>query len=377
MKRKLLAASGRDVVNLASSGVCTSFASRWQEDVLARRAAEVVARTAESNMFGLESLERAIRGAFQIPAQRAIVTTPGATGAIRLVCEQLLSGRTECEVVVETPVYEPLRALPERFGAQIVPVERNGDAARILAAVTERTVAVVLSNLHNPTGHLLDDRSLHELCRGLGSVGSNALVIVDETFLDLGPRPGTTAGNFDPRIVTISSLSKSHGLSPLRCGWVTVDRAVLPRFAEDAVLFDNIGCKVAEVLGALAIEEIAAFRAAAREHLEPNRKLVAEWLRDMAQRELFEPLTMPAGCVVFPRVVDAGRTTSAVADRLETESGVLVAPGEFFGEGCSDHFRLGFGGDRKDLLRGLERLTIGLTVLRNVRDRRSQSYPRA
>jgi aspartate/methionine/tyrosine aminotransferase len=318
-------------------------------------------------MFGLGSLHAAIRSAFQVPPQRTIVSTPGATGGIRLVCEQLLAGRAGDEVIVESPVYEPLAALPAKFGARLVSADRSGGAASILAAVTERTVAIVLSNLHNPTGHWLDYDALSEICRGLDRVGSGALVVVDETFLDLGPQPGTTSGNVDPRIVTISSLSKSHGLSPLRCGWVTVDPARLPKYAEDAVLFDNIGCKVAEVLGALAIEEIASFRAAAREHLDGNRALVAEWLRDMAQRELIEPQELPAGCVVFPRAIAAGATAS-VAVRLETEFGVLVAPGEFFGTGYQgqayrDHFRLGFGGDRPSLERGLDRLAVGLVVL--------------
>lgn len=368
MKHKLLAGAGRDVVNLASSGVSTSFANRWLEEVLTERAAEVVARSAESNMFGLGSLHAAIRNAFQVPPQRTIVSTAGATGGIRLVCEQLLAGRADAEVVVETPVYEPLAALPAKFGVTLVAADRRGGAASVLAAVTERTVAIVLSNLHNPTGHWLEYEALGEICRGLERVGSGAVVVVDETFLDLGPQPGTTAGNVDPRIVTISSLSKAHGLSPLRCGWVTVDPSVLPKFAEDAVLFDNIGCKVAEVLGTLSIEEIASFRAAAGEHLEANRQLVVEWLQDMAQRELIEPLELPAGCVAFPRAIAAGATAS-VAERLEAEFSVLVAPGEFFGTGYQgqayrDYFRLGFGGDRAGLERGLDRLTVGLVVLR-------------
>jgi aspartate/methionine/tyrosine aminotransferase len=368
MKHKLLAGAGGDVVNLASSGVSTGFADRWLEKVLTERAAEVVARSAESNMFGLGSLHAAIRIAFQVPPQRTIVSTPGATGGIRLVCEQLLAGRVGAEVVVESPVYEPLSALPAKFGAKIVAVERSGGAASVLAAVTERTVAIVLSNLHNPTGQWLDYEALGEICRELDRVGSDALVVVDETFLDLGPQPGTTSASVDPRIVTISSLSKSHGLSPLRCGWVTVDPAVQPKFAEDAVLFDNIGCKLAEVLGALAIEEIAAFRAAAGEHLEANRALVAEWLQDMAWRELVEPQELPAGCIAFPRVIQAMASTS-VAERLEAEFGVLVAPGEFFGtsnhgQTCQNHFRLGLGGDRASLERGLNRLTVGLVVLR-------------
>jgi aspartate/methionine/tyrosine aminotransferase len=361
MKRKI-AHSALDLANLAISGVATPFANRWQRDVLIDRAQEIVERSAEPNQFGLESLKRAIRAAYNLPTDRAIVTSLGASGGYRLVCEMLLAGRRGANIVLESPVYEPLLAIPERLGAQLVFVNRPGDVSAFARAVTENTIAIVLSNLHNPTGHWLSYEEIGKLVDELDAVRSKALVVVDETFLDIGPQPGTSAAAVHPRIITISSLSKSHGLPALRCGWITADLSVLPNFVEDAVLFQNIGGELAEVLGAIALEEIHAFRHAAQQHLDRNRALMATWLKESAAAGLIEPQELPPGCIVFPRVPGQGTTTGLV-DKLDDQFRVLVAPGLFFGDGCDNHIRIGFGGDTINLERGLSRLAEGLRAL--------------
>jgi aspartate/methionine/tyrosine aminotransferase len=274
----------------------------------------------------------------------------------------LLAGRQRAEIVIESPVYEPLRAIPERLGAKLRFANRAGGMREIATCVTANTVAVVLSNLHNPTGRWLDFEELAQLTKELTSIGSDAFVVVDETFLDIGPHPGTSAAGVHPRIVTTSSLSKSHGLPALRCGWVTADLSALPNFVEDAVLFQNIGGKLDEVLGAMAVEQIADFRQAARQHLDRNRELMARWLAHMTAAGLIEPQELPAGCIVFPRIVGQGSTT-AVVDQLEEQFGVLVAPGLFFGDAYDNHIRIGFGGDHENLKRGLSRLGKGLSAL--------------
>jgi aspartate/methionine/tyrosine aminotransferase len=361
MKRKI-AQSKPGLANLAISGVGTEFANRWQNDVLTRRAAEIIERSGEPNQFGLESLKRAIRAAYDLPPRCEIATALGASGGYRLVCEMLLAGRPGAELVIEAPVYEPLRRIPERMGAKLTFAGVSGEVAEFARLVTDRTVAIVLTNLQNPTGHWLDYPQLRGLVDALRAIGSSAHVVVDETFLDIGPQPGTTAAGVDPRMITISSLSKSHGLPALRCGWVTADPVAVPNFMDDAVLFQNIGGKLAEVLGAMAIEEISSFRQAATEHLAANRGLMAAWMRDMADAEVVEPQDLPAGCIVFPRLKTDGRT-DVLVEKLDAQFDVLVAPGCFFGDGNDDRIRIGFGGNRENLERGLARLAEGLTAL--------------
>jgi len=283
------------------------------------------------------------------------------------VFEVLLAGGTDADVLVETPVYEPLRAIPARLGANVVPIKRECDGQldveSLARRASSRTAAIVVTNLHNPTGQFLTDDSHRDICRALDAAGSRAAIVVDETFLDLGPRPGTTAATLDPRIITISSLSKSHGLPALRCGWVTIDPAAFPRFVEDAVLFQNVGFQLAEILGAMAIERIDVFRDAARCHVARSQAVVSQWLNEMAAAGAIAPLAAPPSCIAFPRT-RSGRSTMAVCEELETRFRVLVAPGQFFGDAFDQHIRIGFGGDHESLDRGLARLAEGLFTLR-------------
>jgi aspartate/methionine/tyrosine aminotransferase len=366
MKHKIDRAPHWDVVNLAISGVSTELANRWLSDVLMGRAAEIVERGAESNQFGLGSLKQAIRGAFQIPEEREIVITPGASAGIRLVCEVLSAGRPGAEMMIESPVYEPIWSIASRLGANLVPVARRGGLSSITPLLSKDTVALFLTNLHNPTGEWLAYDELSRVATELHAAGSNALLVVDETFSDLGPCPGTTAAIAHPRIVTIGSLSKAHGLATLRCGWVTVDPSILPQFVEDAVLFQNLGHKVGEILGVMAIENIDEFRAEARRHLEKNRKLMAQWLRDMADAGVIESQDLPHGCIVFPRVrgLECHQASMEFVEQLEAKHGVLVAPGEFFGRAFGQYIRIGFGGDHGRLRRGLACLTDGLALVK-------------
>jgi aspartate/methionine/tyrosine aminotransferase len=167
----------------------------------------------------------------------------------------------------------------------------------------------------------------------------------------------------DKIIVTISSLSKAYGLPQLRRGWVTADRRMLPQLSENSVLYQNIGCKLMEVLGAMAFERLVDFREAAHRVIAENRELMSEWLANMSARGLLEECPLGHGCLVFPRLIGLP-SAEDLAEQLESRFGVLVAPGTFFGGNYHDRIRIGFGGDGAILGRGLSRLAEGLTALR-------------
>jgi aspartate/methionine/tyrosine aminotransferase len=361
MKEKLRATRNTDIVNLASSGVTTEFANRWQDEVLRKRSAEILSRSAEPNEYGLESLQIAIRKAFGVPQNRQVVLTSGASGGIRLVCEVLLAGRSDAEVIVEAPTYEPLWAIPARLGAKVHFIERS-KLATLAQHISANTVAVFLSNLHNPTGHWLDPIAFAELVRSVENSGTRAAIVADETYLDIGPQREKTAASLGRHVVTISSLSKSHGLPALRCGWVSADPEFLPDFLSDSVLFQNVGLKVGEIISAMAVEELDAFRQAARSHVERNRILIDAWLRETADAGLIEPQPTPHGCIVFPQLTRS-TPTIRLAEQLEHEHGVLVVPGKFFGDDYDNHLRISFSGEHDQLQRGLNRLSEGVAAL--------------
>jgi aspartate/methionine/tyrosine aminotransferase len=355
-----------DVINLAGSAMELPAATEWFEEELRIRGDELVdAWKQASNEFGLARLKDQIRATFQVPVSHEIVLTGGASGAIRIVYAMLLAGRPKQRWLVEQPYYEPLASVAQRLGAQVEFAPRGAgcdfvdEAAR---RVTPETSAVVVTNPHNPTGDWLDHGALQRLVDVVAARAPQACVIVDETFGDLSPAVGRSAGNVDERIVTISGLTKCYGLGALRCGWATADRRWFPQLEDDWILFEDIGCKLTEVLGARALEHVEQWRPMVNARLAANRQTMAKWLGELSGEGLLASDGMGRSCVTFPKWL--GRTpTFELVERLLQEQRVLVTPGEFFRPVEGMAMRIGFGGNGAKLQEGLRRLSVGLRAI--------------
>ncbi len=269
------------MVNLSTSGVRTAAVDTWFQRTCQERLPDLLARMQATNEYGLPSLKEAIRRTYRVPLDREIYLCAGASAGYRLLCDSLLAGRPGLEVLVESPTYQPLASLARAFRgsddvAVPVPLKRAaGDVADAMGrAVRPSTAAVVVSNLHNPTGSFLTREELSQLARAARAVAPEITVIVDETFLGLGPEPFRTAADLDPCIATVSSLTKTFGLGQLRCGWVIADKGRYPQLLDDWVQFESIGSKILEALSLLAFEQLDTLLAESLEHLSVNRTLV-------------------------------------------------------------------------------------------------------
>jgi len=98
-------------------------------------------------------------------------------------------------------------------------------AAAVEGALGPRTRLVVLADLHNPGGMMLDA----DEARALDALAArrNLRVLCDETFRDAGERAPATLASQSERWVTTGSLTKSFGLGGLRIGWIAGDARTL------------------------------------------------------------------------------------------------------------------------------------------------------
>lgn len=355
-----------DVINLAGSAFHLPEATRWLERQLSEEGASLLAaERTTSNEFGLPELKERIRTAYQIPAEREILVTGGATGSIRFVYQLLLAGKGPQHFVAEQPIYEPLASMARRMGATVDLAPRGGGARfveEVAQRLTPHTAAVVLTNPHNPTGDLLDRDQLRELVDVVAAKASSAVIVIDETFGDLSRHVGWSTGNVDPRIVTVSGLTKCYGLGSIRCGWTTVDAQRFPTVTDDWIEFENIGCPWTEQLGARAIGEFDSWRPLVATKLAAARDILSVWLGEMAEAGLLATAPVRESCVVFPRWL-GDLPTLPLVERLLVDHGVLVAPGEFFFPTGGPSLRIGYGGSETKLREGLQRLSTGLRAV--------------
>ena len=118
------------------------------------------------------------------------------------------------------PTYRFLPAMVRTAGARPVPVTGPLDAERLLAAVTERTRAVVIGNPNDPTGEALSREGMRALADGLPEA---AWLLIDEALVDFLPddrrNDAIALTDEHPRTLVVRTLSKAYGLAGLRCGW--------------------------------------------------------------------------------------------------------------------------------------------------------------
>ena len=258
------------------------------------------------------------------------------------------------DVLMEAPVYEPLRAVAEYLGARVVSFSRHAenrwhiDADEVRRALTPKTKLVVLSNLHNPTGAFDNDATLADVARVAARVG--ARVLVDEVYLDflyaLGVR---TAVRLSPDLVATSSMTKVFGLDGLRLGWVLAEPALAERMRRLNDLFSNNTAHPSERIAARALERADALLAESNALLARNIELVDAFVHGHDDLSWAKPR---AGTVGFVQV--AGHDVDRLVDRLHAEYEVAVVPGRFFG--APDYFRIGMSLEAPLLREALERM---------------------
>jgi aspartate/methionine/tyrosine aminotransferase len=230
------------------------------------------------------------------------------------------------------------------------------DVTELKRAVGNRTRLIVLTNMHNPTGALIDQATLKEIGELAREVG--ARVLVDEVYLEAifdGARP--YAFQLGREFVTTSSLTKAYGLSGLRCGWILAEPELARRIWRLHDIFGGIPAHPAERLSVVALANLDRIAARAKAILDANRPLLAQFLDS---RDDLESLRPPYGTVVSPRL-KSGRVEPLCA-RLRDKYETSVVPGHFFE--MPEHFRIGIGIPTDILREGLTRLGAALDEMR-------------
>ena len=277
----------------------------------------------------LPELERALGARLGAPGGRVLVTA-GASEANACALAGLLAPGEEA--LVESPGYEPHRAVPPFFGVHVRTFARRREqgygrvSESVEAALTPASRLVLLTDLHNPGGVPLapaDAAALTALAEH-----RSLWLVCDETFRDAAERPAGTLSILSDRWVTTSTLTKAYGLGSLRVGWVSGSAAALARCAgaQNALSVEPAGPSL--TLALALVPHLDTLRARACTILSANH---ARWRRLVADGLPCDTSVPPQGTTTFvhlPGPAGGDAFAAFAAERFE----LLVAPGRFFGE---------------------------------------------
>jgi len=298
-------------------------------------------------------------------AANVIVTTGAAEANFISVLNLVEAGD---EVVVMFPNYMQIWGLARSLKANVKPLhlrEENNwrpDLDELASAVSDKTRLIAICNPNNPTGAMIGDDDLREICKVAGKVG--AWILADEVYqgAELGDEPSATLWGWYDRLLVTCGLSKAYGLPGLRIGWVVgpADHMEELWSYKD---YTTIGPgALSEKLARVALEPKKRHQILERTRsiLRGQLPIVEQWVEE--QRGLFFMVKPRAGAIAYLRYQMELSSTDLIT-RLREEKSVLVVPGDHFG---MDHYiRIGYGYDREVLKKGLDLFSELLETIRS------------
>lgn len=288
--------------------------------------------------------------------------TAGAAAALFIVSTSLL--KPNDRLLVAKPNYATNIETPRAIGAEIDFLELKFEEGfrlsmdRLKDQLTPKTKLVSLTFPHNPTGSHLSAEELQDIVKLIES--SNALLLFDETYRELSFREILNpAAELSPKVISVSSLSKTYGLPGIRIGWLACrDAALRETFlaAKEQIFICN--SVVDEEIGLKFLEKKKTRLPEIHEKIQFHFQILKNWMTSQKDMEWVEPT---GGVICFPRIrQDLKMDVNGFYKLLNEKYKTFVGPGHWF-EMDRRYMRIGYGWPKTDeLRRGLQNISRAL-----------------
>lgn len=323
-----------------------------------------------SHNTGLFELREAISdyykkkyGADYDPNGEVLVTVGGSEGIDGVLRAILDPGD---EVIIPAPTYLGYEPIIELSGGvtKFVDMTDTGLIATpelIEDNITEKTKAVLLNYPTNPTGVTYTKEQMDALVEVFRR--HDVFIITDEIYGE-----NTLEGDhislamykdIKEKVLVINGLSKSHGMTGWRIGYVTGHRKIMEEVT--AVHLYNTIC-------ASIPSQYAAIEAL-RNQLHIPKEMNAEYIR--RRDYIYDRLVgmglevkKPTGAFyIFPSVEKYGKDSFKFCTNLLETVQLAVVPGRSFSEFGEGHIRLSFACSMKELEEAADRLEKYINIL--------------
>ena len=351
-------------INLSESGVhpmtareLLELAGRPELDI-----ADIRLTYGQSN--GSDELRARIAARYEGADEDSVLVTVGGVEANFVAFWHLMETHGTAAVLV--PNYGQVPGLLDSFDGRVIPVplqESEGwqpDLEALESALREGARFLLVTNPNNPTGVVLNEASRAAIARLTEEHG--AWILADEVYAGAeqgGPETASFWGAHE-RVLCTNSLSKAYGLPGLRLGWLMAPAELRDELwgrTDYTTISPN---SISDRLATLALEPETRSRIVERTRgiIRSNFDLLRDWME--AQEGRFRYIPPDAGAICYLRY-DAEVNSTEFAEKLRTEKGVLVVPGDHFR--MDSYLRLGFGNPADELREGLDRVRAAFDEL--------------
>ena len=289
---------------------------------------------------------------------REVLVTVGSSQALFTALLGILNPGEE--VIVPVPAFSLYETIITIAGGKMVPldVSKTGfqiDPAALDRLISPKTKAILLNSPNNPTGVILNGRSLDAVRRAV--LGKPIFLVSDNVYTDLvyAPCPDLSLdGTLKEQLLLCQSFSKPYAMTGWRLGYL-----VCPEYVMERLLLLSAGT-IASVPTFIQAAGVAALDQDTRPMRDTYRRR-----RDYVTARLDRMgLTYPApegAFYVFPDIRRYGLSSDEFCTRLIREGGLAAVPGSCFG--ADGHIRLSYCYSDPQLQTALDRLEAFLGKL--------------
>jgi aspartate aminotransferase len=347
--REVFEAAGEDAINLGLGQ------PDFPTPEHAREAAREAIRAGEADAYTSNKGTRALREAIADKHARDndldvdpedVVATAGGSEALHIALEAHVDPGQE--VVIPDPGFVSYDALTRLAGGTPRPVGLRSDLtldpADVEATITDDTAAFVVNSPANPTGAVQSPADMRAFARIADE--HDVLCISDEVYEHIvfeGEHRSPAEFAETDNVVLINACSKTYSMTGWRLGWVTAATERIERMLRVHQYGQACAAAPSQYAAEAALSGPQDPVGEMVEAFERRRDVLLDGLTELGLR-----CPTPQGAFYAMPEVPEG-WVDAVVDR-----GVVVVPGEAFGEGGAGHARISYAVDVETLKEAIE-----------------------
>ena len=299
-------------------------------------------------------------------AEEVIITNGSTEGLAACFLALLNEGD---EVIIPQPMYVTYQPMIEYCKAKLVPLDISNsdfqiDEVALRALITEKTKLMVITSPNNPTGVVLNKKSL-DVIKAV-ALEHRIFVISDDVYHQL-----VYAEQFDKLsddleirhlLIVAQSFSKPYAMTGWRIGYLLADA---PIAAHINMIHSYLVTGISTFTQVASIEALnedtSQVRELYRQRLIRSMQILDDYKIDYVKPE--------GAFYIFIKIGEFGMDSETFCNKALHDYKIALVPGIYFNTSKDEYIRISYAVKENDLYEGLRRLGVMVKELRDEKNR--------
>jgi aspartate aminotransferase len=272
-----------------------------------------------------------------------IIVTSGASEALEIALAAVVDPGDE--VLIADPGFVSYKALTQIMGGRITGIPLNEklcmDPEIVQEMISPETRAIIVNSPGNPTGAV---QSKNDMKAFAEIADDHEIVLISDEVYEHFIYEGEhiSPAMYSDNVVTVNAVSKTHSMTGWRLGYVAASPEYTYQMLKVHQYVQACASSISQKAALAAIEGPTGHVMEMREEFRKRRDMLLEGLANLNMKCM-----KPEGAFyAFPEA------ESGTAEKLNS-AGVVVIPGEAFGDNGKGHIRISYATSRDNIKKAL------------------------